>query len=135
MKQPTTKLFIALIIVAILAIGSLAMYVNLTKNSTQSTETETSKTQPAAAPETGRTEITYRATPGITSLEQLRQEARDVVVTESEYGELVDSIEGHKGGTDGKYWSFYVNGQMAEVGAGSYIQKEGDTVTWKFQKL
>lgn len=135
MKQSKTKLILALVIVAILALGALAVYINFNENTAQNTKTQITQDQPAAVSETGRTEITYRATPGITSLEQLRQEARDVVVTESEYGELVDSIEGHKGGTDGKYWSFYVNDQMAEVGAGSYIQKEGDTVTWKFQKL
>lgn len=91
--------------------------------------------QTPADTKAGRTELSYQATPGITSLEQLKQEAGDVITTQSKYGELVDSIEGHKGGTDGKYWSFYVNGEMAQVGAGSYMQQEGDLIEWKFQKL
>ena len=62
----------------------------------------------------GRTEITYTAKAGMTSLEQLQQEADQVVIEDSEFGKYVDSIEGHKGGTDGKYWSFYVNGKMSD---------------------
>ena len=30
-----------------------------------------------------------------------------------------------------EYWAFYVNGKMAEVGAGSYILKDGDKIEWK----
>lgn len=82
-----------------------------------------------------RTEITYTAKTGITSLEQLKDEADTVVVKDSEYGKYVDSIEGHVGGVDGKYWSFYVDGEMSEVGAGSYTQKGGEKIVWKYQKL
>jgi len=82
-----------------------------------------------------RTEITYAAEPGITSLEQLKREASDVVTQQSEYGEYIESIEGYKGGDEGKYWSFYVDGVMSDVGAGSYTQKGGEEIVWKFQKL
>lgn len=30
-----------------------------------------------------------------------------------------------------EYWAFFVNGKMAEVGAGSYQLKEGDKIEWK----
>lgn len=30
-----------------------------------------------------------------------------------------------------EYWAFYVNGKMAEVGAGSYQLKDGDKIEWK----
>lgn len=33
-----------------------------------------------------------------------------------------------------EYWAFYVNGKMAEVGAGSYQLKEGDKIEWKIEK-
>jgi len=33
-----------------------------------------------------------------------------------------------------EYWAFYVNGKMAEVGAGSYKLKEGDKIEWKIEK-
>lgn len=33
-----------------------------------------------------------------------------------------------------EYWSFYINGKMAEVGAGSYKLKNGDKIEWKIEK-
>jgi hypothetical protein len=33
-----------------------------------------------------------------------------------------------------EYWAFYINGKMAEVGAGSYILKNGDKIEWKIEK-
>ena len=32
-----------------------------------------------------------------------------------------------------EFWAFYVNGKQAEVGAGSYIVKQGDTIEWKIE--
>ncbi len=131
-KNKTLKLVLAVIVAASLLVGSITLY-QLNQPSADPAPNNTEDTQKIV--NTGRTEITYKGTPGITSLEQLKLEASDVVTQTSTYGELVDSIEGHKGGTDGKYWSFYVNGEMAQVGAGAYIQNEGDVIEWKFQKL
>ncbi len=33
--------------------------------------------------------------------------------------------------TKKQYWAFYINGKPSEVGAGSYILKEGDEIEWK----
>ena len=33
-----------------------------------------------------------------------------------------------------EYWAFYVNGKMAEVGAGSYKLKNNDKIEWKIEK-
>lgn len=32
-----------------------------------------------------------------------------------------------------EYWAFYLNGKLAEVGAGSYKLKEGDKIEWKLE--
>ncbi|MGH7234405.1 MAG: DUF4430 domain-containing protein, partial [Candidatus Saccharimonadales bacterium] len=32
-----------------------------------------------------------------------------------------------------KYWTFYVNGKEASVGASSYVTKNSDRLTWKLQ--
>lgn len=50
------------------------------------------------------------------------------------FGDVANSIDQVVGGTDGKYWIFYVNGKMSEVGAGEYTVRSGDVITWKFQK-
>jgi hypothetical protein len=49
-------------------------------------------------------------------------------------GELVTSINGlAQNESTGQYWSFYVNGQMAAVGAGSYVSAQGDKIEWKLE--
>lgn len=35
--------------------------------------------------------------------------------------------------TKKEFWSFYVNGKMADVGAGSYILKPDDRIEWKIE--
>lgn len=50
------------------------------------------------------------------------------------FGDVANSIDQTAGGTDGRYWIFYVNGKMSDIGAGEYKVKSGDVITWKFQK-
>lgn len=80
-------------------------------------------------------QISYIATSGSSALAQLESQNDTVVVVESDLGSYVDSINGLKGGADGKYWSFYVDGEMASVGAGQFMPKGGEKIEWKFQKL
>jgi hypothetical protein len=80
----------------------------------------------AAAP------VSYKGEEGKTALELLKATAT-VVTKDSSYGPYVDSINGVKGGTNGKYWTFYINGQKAQVGAGAYATKSGDNIEWKFE--
>lgn len=79
------------------------------------------------------TEFTYVATAGTSVLTQLDQIA-DVKTQESEFGAFVDSINGTKGGTDGKYWLYFVNGESATTSADSYITKGGEKIEWKLTK-
>lgn len=124
------------IILSLVAAGIIATTgVVLTNQAQTPAPTQPTVSEQAAPVERTRTVITYTAKAGDTSLVQLKREADKVVTQQSEYGEYVDSIEGHKGGTDGKYWSFYVDGEMASVGAGSYTQTGGEVIEWKFQKL
>ena len=32
-----------------------------------------------------------------------------------------------------EYWAFYLNGKMAQIGAGSYQLKNGDKIEWKIE--
>ncbi len=52
---------------------------------------------------------------------------------EYSFGTLVESIDNVKGGTDGKYWLFYVNGKQATVGAGDYKLQSGDSIEWRLE--
>ena len=34
---------------------------------------------------------------------------------------------------DKEFWALYVNGKQAEVGAGTYIIKNNDTIEWRIE--
>ena len=48
---------------------------------------------------------------------------------------LIDAIHGIRGGTDGKYWQYYVNGDCPMIGADHYQVANGDSVTWSFEAI
>lgn len=46
---------------------------------------------------------------------------------------LINSINNAVSGTDGKYWQYYVNGQLPDVGADKCILSNGDLLKWNFE--
>jgi hypothetical protein len=46
---------------------------------------------------------------------------------------LVNSINTAVGGTEGKYWQYYVNGELPMVGADKYHLSNGNLLTWSFE--
>ena len=46
---------------------------------------------------------------------------------------LINSINNAVGGADGKYWQYYVNGQLPEVGADKCTVTNGDVLIWNFE--
>jgi len=50
-------------------------------------------------------------------------------------GVFVESIAGVKGGTDNKYWQYWVNGELPMVDADKKAVKKGDKVEWRFSPL
>jgi hypothetical protein len=46
---------------------------------------------------------------------------------------LVDSINNAVSGTDGKYWQYYVNGVLPNVGADKCVLTNGDSLKWSFE--
>ena len=78
--------------------------------------------------------VSYTGEKDKTALVQLKTVASGVVTKSSSYGEYVDAIGSLKGGQDGKYWSFYIDGKMASVGGDAYVSKGGEKIEWKFEK-
>ena len=67
----------------------------------------------------------------LTALSLLKA-AETVVTEETEWGPSIKSINGTEiKGTD--YWGFYVNGDYAQEGAGTYKPKVGDVLTFKYE--
>ncbi len=46
---------------------------------------------------------------------------------------FVTAIDGVVADSTKEFWSFYVNGKQATVGAGSYTLKNNDTIEWKIE--
>ncbi|MCL4363786.1 DUF4430 domain-containing protein [Patescibacteria group bacterium] len=58
-----------------------------------------------------------------------------VVFTGKGSSAYVTSINGKEASASKReYWAFYVNGKLADVGAGSYQLKAGDKIEWKIEK-
>jgi hypothetical protein len=46
---------------------------------------------------------------------------------------LVNTINNAAGGTNGKYWQYYVNGELSNVGADKCMITNGDSLRWSFE--
>jgi hypothetical protein len=130
MRDKSSKALLAVIVALVIGIvGSAGIVLNL-----QSTDEKPKVSLRAPADQqTNFTYLRYQGEAGRTALELLKDEA-EVVTKDSSYGPYVDSINGVKGGMDGKYWAFYVNGSLATQGADAYTTKAGDTIEWKFEQ-
>lgn len=77
------------------------------------------------------TQLSYQGQVGQNALALLKKHATAQTKHYS-FGDQVTTINGVKG-VGPKYWTFYINGKMAQVGAGAYATKATDTLTWKLQ--
>jgi len=71
--------------------------------------------------------VTYQGVDGKNALELLK--ASHTVVDDSGF---VTSIDGQPNAAP-KYWTLYMNGTMASVGAKDLVTKATDTITWKLE--
>lgn len=124
-----SKLFIGILIVLVLGLGG--WYFFNRSNDTDTNNQPTPTTTQTESEDVGT--ITYQGESGKTALALLRENVEDVETEESSFGEYVTSINGVDGGTDNKYWIFYVNGETAQVGAAEYETTPEDTIEWKFE--
>ncbi len=72
-------------------------------------------------------------------LADVLKEARDenglqINIVDDKYGAYVTAIIGIEQG-DGYYWTYYVNGEYASVGASNYKIKENDEIEFKIEKF
>jgi hypothetical protein len=95
------------------------------------------KTTPVASPTptlsvaTTTDSLAYSGEEGKDALTVLKSKAQ----VEQDSSGLVTTINGRKADSGAhEYWSFYVNGKLAEVGPANYILKSSDQVEWKIEK-
>lgn len=122
------QLILGLAVAAIVMVGGVLLLTGLAR------QQEPQSRQSAAVSDRRAGYVSYTGQKDKTALAQLKETVSGVVTKSSDYGEYVQSIGEDIGGVDDKYWSFYVNGKMASVGAGSYVAKGGEKIEWKFEK-
>ena len=75
---------------------------------------------------------------GMTAFDLLKQETEKLGLTlkakSYDMGVFIEAIGNREGGEDGKYWLYYVNGEMPQVAADKQEIKAGDKVEFKFEK-
>jgi hypothetical protein len=48
---------------------------------------------------------------------------------------FVTAIQGHAAEDGEEFWALYVDGEMAEVGAGSLETEDGQQLEWKLEEI
>lgn len=90
--------------------------------------------QISANQQTAPAEISYEGADGQSALDLLKKAYKTETKNYKGVGEMVTSIDGRA--ADNKhFWAFYINGQQAQVGAGSYATKTGEKITWKLEEI
>lgn len=74
--------------------------------------------------------ITYSGENGKTALELLQKNTK-TITSGAGKNAFVTSINDVKANPSNQYWQVMVNGKSAEVGAGSLITNDDDTITWE----
>lgn len=150
-KSVANKVIVGLVVVVVVVIGIIGLGKGFSKKSPEtnlksSASSNTSQTQSVEQPvkvivdfgDLLKTEVELSAKEGMTAFSALEEAAKkdgtEVASTKYDFGIMVNSIGAYKGGEDGKYWLYYVNSKVPEVGADQYKIKAGDVVEWKFEK-
>jgi len=75
---------------------------------------------------------------GMTAFDLLKKEAEKLALAlktkNYDIGIFIEAIGEKENGQDGKYWLYYINGEMPMVAADKMIIKPGDKVEFKFEK-
>ncbi|WP_162616381.1 DUF4430 domain-containing protein [Xylanimonas allomyrinae] len=80
------------------------------------------------------TEVSYQGVAGKTALEWLLALDPQAFADGEGANAFVTTIGGRASDqSKNEFWAFYVNGEQAQVGAGSYVMKDGDEITWKLE--
>ncbi len=77
----------------------------------------------------------YAVKQGTTALDLLKSTHQVQTKTYQGLGEMVIGIDGNMSENGKNFWAFYINSQLAPVGAGQYQLKNSDKIEWKLEKI
>ena len=94
---------------------------------------QTPTSQPADKTQNSPDTVSYDCEIGKTAYDLLLKKTdNQVVVKDYPFGKLVEAIQDLKGGIDGKYWLYFIDGKSATVSADNYRCRDKEKVEWKF---
>lgn len=139
------RLPLSLLVVAFLAVGCNNIK-PAQQEQRQGQKQEQNQNQTASTPSKEPTIIVSQTVEGSDLAEQpytiqggekaidLLKRKHSVEVKSYSFGDMVIGIDGIK--PDSRhFWEFFVNGKSSNVGASSYILKNGDKIEWKLEEI
>ncbi|MGW8568519.1 DUF4430 domain-containing protein [Isoptericola sp. NPDC055881] len=131
-RSPSSRL-LALLPATALAVGLLAGCSD--DGTADGGSTASTSVDPTEQVAENLSEFSYAGEDGKTALELLRKHDPDAQVQGKGENAYVTAVRGHEADPDTEFWGLYVDGEMAQVGAGSLVTKDGQTVTWKLEEI
>jgi len=136
MKYKTLRIATLAMALALVA-GGGSIYVANRHDARPDAATDSARMAPQTAKLTisdaGKT-VAYEGQTGRTALAVL-QSLADVTTKQSSYGEFVTGINDVQADGDTKYWAFYVNGKLADEGAGTFKTADGQKIEWRVEAV
>lgn len=115
------KYLLIIVILSALLVGSYYLFSQRPETTTPNQTQETTQS------------FSYTGVEGKTALELLRENFQ-VETRVFDFGEMVKSINGIEPDAD-YFWAFYVNQQIANEGASTYITKDNDQIEWRLERI
>lgn len=130
--RPTRRLLTAVPAAALVA----ALLAGCSSGTEPAADPTTTATSPATADpgvETpGATELSYPGEEGRTAVELLLEADPSATVEDEGENAFVTGIGGVEAG-ESEFWALYVDGEPAQVGAGSLVTEDGQEITWRLE--
>lgn len=137
MRKTSTRLFAATA-AGVLSVGLLAGCSGADESAPEASPEASTEMQADGADETATDEaptFSYEGEDGETALDLLL--AQDPQAEMSGEGEMafVTAIQGRVAEDGKEFWALYVDGEMAQVGAGALETEDGQQIEWKLEEI
>jgi|GEM_PF-2485692 hypothetical protein len=124
------KKFIIVILIVAVYLGISYLLQPKLREVLRAPQAPTQKASESASPQPNQ--ITYDCEGAGTAFDGLVKAAAGKVETKDySFGKMVNSINGISGGTNNKYWIYFVDGKSASVSADNYKCQGNEKIEWK----
>lgn len=131
-------LIVTLIVAALGAVFGLWAFVETANNTSEVNRlsSDISRINSEAAKDDVKANgVSYEGKNDKTALELLKDSHKVETKEFSGMGEFVTAIDGVEAEDGKNFWAFYVNGEMAAEGAGTYKTKDGEKIEWRLDAI